>query len=427
MILGGLLYLLSRELGVGGDGGEIAMPTVIGKTEAEANAILREAGLRVTKKEVTDEANEAGKVIDQDPDPAVQVEKDTEVTITVSQGAPSATVPDVRGRKLDAATEALESAGFQVRNVRRTDAAAAVDTVIDQDPKPGPGKRGADITLVVSNGPEQVQVPDVRGRPEGEAANLLGQAGFRTRTSVEQSTTVAAGLVIRTEPDAGTRLDKNERSPWWCPTAPRPPPRPPVTNAPTTTTAPIITIFPPHDGHHPARDDHHDRPRRRRRTARRPAGVLGQEVRQQLAAGVGEDRLRVELHPFHRQFPVAEGHDHPVLGLGGDLEHGRHRVPVDDAASGSGWPRTAGAARPARRRPGGGPATSCRGRRRAPAPPRPPKTWPMHWWPRHTPRIGVTPANRSITCVAHAGVLGPAGAGRDEDGVGRQVGHRARW
>jgi serine/threonine-protein kinase len=244
VILGGLLYLLSRELGVGKSNGQIAMPTVIGKTEAEANAILRDAGLRVTKKEVTDEANEAGKVISQDPGPGLQVKKDSQVTITVSQGAPSATIPDVRGRKIDNATASLESAGFQVKTVRRTDTAAAIDTVIDQDPKPGPGKRGATITLVVSNGPDQVRVPDVRGRPEGEAANLLGQSGFKTRTSVEQSATVGAGLVIRTEPDAGTRLDKGETVTLVVSNGAPATTSPPVTEAPTTTNGPLITIFP---------------------------------------------------------------------------------------------------------------------------------------------------------------------------------------
>jgi serine/threonine-protein kinase len=241
VILGGLLYLLSRELGVGNNA-EIAMPTVIGKTESEANAILRDAGLRVTKKEVPDEANVAGKVIDQDPGPGLKVKKDSEVTITVSQGAPSATVPDVRGRKLDAATDALEP-DFEVKTVRRTDAAAEVDVVIDQDPKPGPGKRGATITLVVSNGPEQVRVPEVRGKPEGEAANLLGQSGFKTSTSTEQSSTVAAGLVIRTEPDPGTRLDKGETVTLVVSNGAPATTAPPVTAAPTTT-GPVITIFP---------------------------------------------------------------------------------------------------------------------------------------------------------------------------------------
>ncbi len=244
VILGGLLYLLSRELGVGNSNGEIAMPTVIGKTEAEANAILRDAGLRVTKKDVTDEANEAGKVVDQDPDPGLQVKKDSQVTITVSQGAPSANVPDVRGRKIDNATSSLEGAGFQVKTVRRTDTAAAIDTVIDQDPKPGPGKRGATVTLVVSNGPDQVRVPEVRGRPEGEAANLLGQSGFLTRTSVEQSATVGAGLVIRTEPDAGTRLDKGETVTLVVSNGAPATTSPPTTEAPPTTNGPIITIFP---------------------------------------------------------------------------------------------------------------------------------------------------------------------------------------
>ena len=245
VILGGLLYLLSRELGVGHNA-QISMPTVIGKTEAEATAILRDAGLRVTKKEVTDEANEAGKVIEQDPAPGLQVKKDSAVTITVSQGAPSATIPDVRGRKIDAATDSLESAGFQVKTVRRTDLTAVVDTVIDQDPKPGAGKRGATVTLIVSNGPDQERVPEVRGKPEGEAANLLGQAGFKTRTSVEQSATVGAGLVIRTEPDAGTRLDKGETVTLVVSNGAPATTSPPTTAAPTTTTnGPLITLFPP--------------------------------------------------------------------------------------------------------------------------------------------------------------------------------------
>jgi serine/threonine-protein kinase len=245
VILGGLLYLLSRELGVGNSNAQIAMPTVIGKTEAEANAILRDAGLKVTKQEVVDEANDAGKVIDQNPDPGVQVKKDSQVTIKVSLGAPSANIPDVRGRKVDAATSALESAGFQVRTVRRTDVAAVVDTVIDQDPKPGAGKRGATVTLTVSNGAEQVRVPDVRGRAEGDAANLMGQSGFKTTTSVEQSSTVAAGLVIRTEPDAGTRLDKGETVTLVVSNGAPATTSPPVTAAPSTTSGPVITLFPP--------------------------------------------------------------------------------------------------------------------------------------------------------------------------------------
>ena len=221
------------------------MPTVIGKTESEANAILRDAGLKVTRREEADEANDAGKVIDQDPDPGAQVKKGSEVIITVSQGAPSATIPDVRGRTVDAATDALENAGFVVRTVRRTDATAEVDTVIDQDPKPGAGKRGATITLIVSNGAEQVRVPEVRGRPEGEAANVMGQAGFKTQTRVEQSATVAAGIVIRTEPDTGARLDKGETVTLVVSNgAPATTFPPDTTVPPTVTTDPLFTIFP---------------------------------------------------------------------------------------------------------------------------------------------------------------------------------------
>ena len=161
-----------------------------------------------------------------------------------------------------------------MKTVRRTDTAAAIDTVIDQDPKPGPGKRGATITLVVSNGPDQVRVPEVRGRPEGEAANLLGQSGFLTRTSVEQSATVGAGLVIRTEPDAGTRLDKGETVTLVVSNGAPATTSPPTTDAPPTTNGPIITIFPT-TRPRPCRR----RPLRPRRQSS-PSSDLGQEVGQ---------------------------------------------------------------------------------------------------------------------------------------------------
>ncbi len=41
---------------------------------------------------------------------------------------------------------------------------------------------------------------------------------------------------------------------------------------------------------------------------------------------------------------------------------------------------------------------------------RPPNTWPIDWWPRHTPRIGITPAKRRIVSIempASFGVHGP--------------------
>ncbi len=40
-----------------------------------------------------------------------------------------------------------------------------------------------------------------------------------------------------------------------------------------------------------------------------------------------------------------------------------------------------------------------------------PNAYPMAWWPRHTPRIGTSPANARITSIMH-----PASSGRPGPG-----------
>ena len=48
----------------------------------------------------------------------------------------------------------------------------------------------------------------------------------------------------------------------------------------------------------------------------------------------------------------------------------------------------------------------------------PPKAWPMHWCPRHTPSSGISPASCRDGLQAHPAVLGASRPGRDEHGVG---------
>ena len=50
----------------------------------------------------------------------------------------------------------------------------------------------------------------------------------------------------------------------------------------------------------------------------------GHPVGQHPVAALGEHRLRVELHPDHRQLAVPHRHDHVALGAPGDLQLGRH-------------------------------------------------------------------------------------------------------
>ena len=42
----------------------------------------------------------------------------------------------------------------------------------------------------------------------------------------------------------------------------------------------------------------------------------------------------------------------------------------------------------------------------------------MAWWPRQTPRSGISPASSLMACAGDAGVLGSPGPRRDEQAVG---------
>ncbi|HEX2191555.1 MAG TPA: Stk1 family PASTA domain-containing Ser/Thr kinase [Acidimicrobiales bacterium] len=235
-----LLVVFARQLGLGGTS-EVVVPSVLGRTEADAVRILTDAGLKARTVTVNDDdpAN-TNKVIAQEPTTGVELEEDSTVTISVSQGPVAVDVPDVRNRREDTAREVLTAAGFQVEVVERPDDKVPADTVIDQLPAAGnKAPKGSKVTIAVSSGREQVPVPNVAGRDQSEAANILGQAGFGTSTQVESSDTVPNGRVIRTDPSASTPTPKGSTVTVIVSSGP-----PPTTAPPVVTTAPTLPRFP---------------------------------------------------------------------------------------------------------------------------------------------------------------------------------------
>jgi len=233
-LLGGLLFLVGRQLGVGGTQ-EVTVPQVIGRNDADADRELRAVGLEPERREVPDEVNPAGRVTAQDPLANTQVRRGARVVISVSSGAPIVDVPDVRNRTLELAREALTTAGFRVE-VNPVTSDRPANTVIDQAPAAATrAPKNSNVILTVSKGLEQIVVPNVRGRTASDAANLLGQAGFRSASRNEASEDFRTGEVIRTEPAQGTPLERNGTVTLVVSTGP----------APTTTQLPAVTIPPP--------------------------------------------------------------------------------------------------------------------------------------------------------------------------------------
>ena len=108
------------------------------------------------------------------------------------------------------AREAAEKAGFklEVSGTKKSDQEEG--TVIDQDPKYGEeAKRGATISVVLSEGPSTVTVPDVTGDDISTATEKIEAEGLKAGSTTEEySDEYDEGEVIRTTPSSGKEVEE---------------------------------------------------------------------------------------------------------------------------------------------------------------------------------------------------------------------------
>jgi beta-lactam-binding protein with PASTA domain len=159
----------------------VEVPNVVGETFADAEKALVDAGFKASRggTEPSAEITE-GHVTRQEPAGGRKVQKGQNITLIVSSGPPSGEVPDLTGMTEDEAESTLEASGLQKGEVKRE----ASDTVeegriISTDPPKGEEVReGTKVNLLISAGKAKVKVPNVKGRSEDSARNLLEGAGL---------------------------------------------------------------------------------------------------------------------------------------------------------------------------------------------------------------------------------------------------------
>jgi serine/threonine-protein kinase len=115
----------------------------------------------------------------------------------------------VVGKPVAAATTELHSVGFTNVTSEQQTSSVPAGNVITTKPPPGSKlKSNKQLVLVVSSGPVQVAVPNVVGQPQAAATTALHDAGFVVNAIPATSNTVPAGVVISTNPPAGTQRAK---------------------------------------------------------------------------------------------------------------------------------------------------------------------------------------------------------------------------
>ncbi|MFF4544227.1 Stk1 family PASTA domain-containing Ser/Thr kinase [Streptomyces sp. NPDC001435] len=116
-------------------------------------------------------------------------------------------VPPLLAKTEAEAKARLSEAGLDVKVERAYDDTVKRGTVIRTDPATGTRIRGHNaVTLIISKGPETVNVPDVQGIPLAKARARLTADGLEPgMVTREFSDSVARGSVISTDPTAGTK------------------------------------------------------------------------------------------------------------------------------------------------------------------------------------------------------------------------------
>jgi eukaryotic-like serine/threonine-protein kinase len=114
----------------------IPVPNLIGQSQADATAALRDAGFNVGPVRRQDSDKPQGEVIETDPPASTLLQRGSAVTLVVSKGPQVAPVPDVSGFGPATATGILRKAGFavQVNRVEVTDQAQD-GIVVSQTPE----------------------------------------------------------------------------------------------------------------------------------------------------------------------------------------------------------------------------------------------------------------------------------------------------
>jgi eukaryotic-like serine/threonine-protein kinase len=192
--------------------GNVLVPPVANLRQGQAIKELEDAGLKVTVDSEFSDKVKKEFAIRTVPSEGKEVTKGTRVRLLVSAGPEQVAVPDVTGLSRESAEARLRDEGFAV-SVLEQESEVTEGDVISQSPSGGTElTRGETVTITVSTGRPQVDVPDVIGMTERNARSSLRSAGLEPVTQQRTVTDPAQdGVVIEQRPGPGTQVDSGRQ------------------------------------------------------------------------------------------------------------------------------------------------------------------------------------------------------------------------
>ncbi|MGE5174726.1 MAG: PASTA domain-containing protein, partial [Hyphomicrobiales bacterium] len=192
-------------------GAEVRVPEVTGLSEREAERVLAEEDLRLSKiSEQWSPDVPRGFISLQDPASGSVVKRGRRISVIVSLGAQGTSVPVIDGNTVRQAEILLESAGLKQGKIARAYADdVGKDLVIASDP---PGEtlvqQETSVDLLVSLGPmpREYVLPDLTGKNAATVARGLRDDGFAVIPRDAAPGQAPPGVISEQVPPAGHRI-----------------------------------------------------------------------------------------------------------------------------------------------------------------------------------------------------------------------------
>ena len=117
--------------------------------------------------------------------------------------------PDFTGKTIKKAERMAEKADLKIKEGEPVvSEEVEAGKIVSQDPEPGTTvKTGSTITVYVSAGPGDGEVPDVIGQDEESARSMIESAGFQCNVTT-QASEKSAGTIISQDPSGGAAAEK---------------------------------------------------------------------------------------------------------------------------------------------------------------------------------------------------------------------------
>ena len=224
IVVAGLVYLLINGFDPNGGGGspqvseEVAtrlrVPAVVGLDWEKAEEQLRAQGFEHITIEFQERQDiPPNEIFQQDPRAGLLLAEpnnpENPIRLFASKGLTVVRIPAVQRMEFLEAEEILLAAGFTVERIDQQSDDFARNIVIEQSvPSTEERPQGTVITLSVSIGRGEVQVPSVEGQSISDARVTLARQGLLEEVLMEHSLDFPLNTVIRSEPGFGSSTER---------------------------------------------------------------------------------------------------------------------------------------------------------------------------------------------------------------------------